>query len=1282
MSNREIRSSDEILSIPRWLILGSFSGSAKMPNLDDAIRNEAFLLPSPGQRIAGRIWQVWAGNPVNFLDPQLKFKHQEMCFAYAFTYVYVPETEKVELLAGSDDGIAIRVNGKPVHFNNVCRNMELDHDLVPTTLPKGWSALLVKISQGNQQWEFVLRIRRQSPTGRMKFTLDRAITGLRACGGKNTDRLTLIPLPAKSRLIGDRGGFAFQLRFRVFNDSAKSTAKLEVAVTDESGQSYGMVLLPSLKPFSSSETTVALSADKLFRTLAANRKVQLRANSSLGSAGLELGTETMANLFMDVMSGIDLSASDGIFTVPKCFRGQPGLLEIQSQKAVNSRIFAAQFPPVKREITAEETATGQVTMNLDVPPAITDPVIHLTFGDSSLRDLIKRVQCMLESGADGSIVGQEAVQGLKALAEGDYAAAVRAIQVLASSLSDRSSQRITLVGHAHIDMNWLWDMAETKKVTHDTFRQVLAFMQEFPQFTFSQSQASTYQFIERLDPEMFEQIRRYVQEGRWELLGGMVTEGDTNLTGGEGLARTLLFGQRYFLSRFGKPATVGWLPDNFGHIAQLPQLLRLAGMSAFYGHRCQPKLGPYIWEGPDGTRVIVYNTPTYNGEITPQLRQVPEQYDPEHGKLLWVYGVGDHGGGPTRQDITRAVFYNTVPGFPKIQFGTAAQFIESLRDDKKDYPVYRGERQYIYEGCYTSVARIKAGNRRCENLLYSAELLNALMNFYGHKYPQALLADAWHMVAFNQFHDILCGSAVYESNEASIAAYQMALDKAKEAHYGAIRFLAANVPTDSDCGQPVVVFNPRPQPRTDVVEVELFSYSAPPTVRLSNWSGWSNGVPETGMEMKRITPVDIGHGPLATLAMADQDGRPVDAQIVAGKSFPNGWRMKVRFPAKDVPSCGWRVFYAKPTEAGIPQNSALRVKGTTIETPFLKVQVDSKSGQVTRIYDKRRKQEVLAKGSPGNVLKIYMEKPHGMSAWNLGPISQVQILDKADHIRVTEYGPVRAVIEVCRRWNRSFFIQRIYVYRDLPRVEFELEAHWFEQGGPTKDAPMLRVTFPVSVRKGRFFCDTPFAAVERPTDGQEVPAQKWVDLSNANGGVALLNDSKYGHRCDGNELEITLLRASYEPDPYPDQGPHLIRYAVLPHAGDWRKGLVAQEGLFFNTPLLAIETPPNQKGQLSGSGSLMSLSPHNIQLSGIKLAEDDEALIIRIYEAYGKTTIATLTLPQPIRRVERVNLIEQPLEGVAQAETAGSTMRVAIRAHEIVILKVWTEARQRRVKLV
>jgi len=264
---------------------------------------------------------------------------------------------------------------------------------------------------------------------------------------------------------------------------------------------------------------------------------------------------------------------------------------------------------------------------------------------------------------------------------------------------------------------------------------------------------------------------------------------------------------------------------------------------------------------------------------------------------------------------------------------------------------------------------------------------------------------------------------------------------------------------------------------------------------------------------------------------------------------------------------------------------------------------------------------------------------------------------------------VRACVQIERRWSRSKFVQRVIVYRDVPRIEFELDIVWFELGDAKNDAPMLRVAFPANVRNGTFTCDTPFAPVARPTTGIEVPAQKWVDLSDASGGVALLNDSKYGHRCDGHVLEMTLLRASYDPDLYPDQGPHSIRYALLPHAGDWRSAGVADAGVLFNSPLTALEAPPHP-GELPPLHGFIEIGPDSLVLSGVKKPEDGQGLIVRFYEIRGKACRATLRLPQNVRGARKLNLLEDPLEGAAAAACEANHVSLDVRPHEIVTLRV------------
>jgi len=620
--------------------------------------------------------------------------------------------------------------------------------------------------------------------------------------------------------------------------------------------------------------------------------------------------------------------------------------------------------------------------------------------------------------------------------------------------------------------------------------------------------------------------------------------------------------------------------------------------------------------------------------------------------------------------MTRTKAYDELPNFPKMEFTTAEKFYRSLKPRLDDYPVYKGELQYIFEGCYTSISRIKEGNRRAENTLYTGELLSALRSLGGDPYPKEVIRRAWYTVTFNQFHDILCGSATHESNRESIGNYDRANGDADQVVFEGMRRLAEDVTTtlpggaEKDGAQPVVIFNPLPHKRTDVVEAEIFSHQPPPGARVPHWGYF---IPQP------LEAVDVGQGPYPSIKVLDHEGNEIPAQITNGKLYPNGYRLKIRFTARDLPAGGFRTYFAYPAEVGAGAGKEIKIRGTRIETPHLIVEVDPKNGHLTRVYDRKRKQEVIARGEAANLLKIFMEAPHGMSAWNLGPVTEVHTLDKADEVRVVEEGPVRAAIQVKRKWNRSEFIQRIYVYRDLARVDFELDARWFELGGPDKDSPTLRVSFPLGVKKGKFVCDTPFAAVERPTNGQEVPAQKWIDLADRGGGAALLNDSKYGHRCIDTRLETTLLRASYDPDLYPEQGPHTIRYSLVPHRGSWIQGGIAQAGVEFNAPIEAMETKAHN-GPLPVEGSLFEISPGNVYLSAIKQPERGKGLVVRLYEGHGKPggTDTVLTLPKAVKSVERVNILEDRIRDrdLPKASARGRKVRIKLHPHEVVTLRI------------
>jgi alpha-mannosidase len=779
---------------------------------------------------------------------------------------------------------------------------------------------------------------------------------------------------------------------------------------------------------------------------------------------------------------------------------------------------------------------------------------------------------------------------------------------------------------------------------------VIAFLDEFPEFKFSQSQSSTYRLIEEFDPELYGKIKAAVASERWELLGGMSDEADTNLSSGEGIVRSLLLGQLYFREKFGKIARTGWLPDNFGHIASLPQLLRLAGLEFFYFHRCAPLKGLFWWEAPGGTRVLAYSNDTYNQAIDSSIRSEADKFNRKYRRTMLVCGVGDHGGGPTRRDIRNALLYAEAKDYPKTKFSTAEEFFRAALADGTDYPVHEGEMQFWAEGCYTTISEIKRLNRACENALFGAEVLTCLAPQSNPVEARRILEPAWQILTFNQFHDILCGSAIHESNRDSVADYAGALATAERLRSASLRRLADSVATEGP-GQPVVVFNQLPRERTDLVEAEVFSHIPPPHIKLPSWGDFDS---------RGVTVAD------ASVELTDHQGKAIPCQVVGGKLFPNGYRMRVLLRASDVPACGYRTYHCSILKRG-SKSQDITIKGTKIETDLLSLTVDSQTGRITRLYDKRLKRNIL-KRSGGNALRVYMEKPHPMTAWLIGPISTVHELNRAERVTVIEKGPVRAGIEVEYRFNRSKLIQRIYLYAGMSRVDFELEAHWFEQGDATTDAPMLRVEFPLMLSKGNFICDTPFCVVERPRNGREVPAQKWVDLSDDQWGAALLSDSKYGYSCAKNVLRMTVLRSSYDPDRYPDQGVHHFRYALLPHEGDWRSG-VMNNGLGFNLPLLGIETAPRSDGQ-APTGSFLSLEPDNVFLSAVKPAQQGDALIVRFWEAEGRTTTARLCFANPVRSATRVNLLEDPLTDVAQPHVDGNTVTVKTQPHEVVSLRL------------
>ena len=850
---------------------------------------------------------------------------------------------------------------------------------------------------------------------------------------------------------------------------------------------------------------------------------------------------------------------------------------------------------------------------------------------------------------------------------------------------------IHVVGHAHMDMNWLWTYSETMQMCNDNLRQVVAFMDEYPDFTMLQSQASVYKFVEMVDPPLFERIKMYVKDGRLELAGGMWTEGDMNLSSGEAITRSFLLGQRFFQNRFDKIAKVGWLPDNFGHISQMPQILQLAECDYFYFHRTKPFVGTFWWIAPDSSKVLCYANDTYNGEITPDLKNEINKFSPDKRRILQITGIGDHGGGPTRANIEMIHQLNETPGYPAVKFTTVGEFFKKASGEMSGRPTHRGEMQFIFEGCYTNVADIKAGNRNSENVLFASEYFNTLRWLKGDKYPGDEFRDLWTTVTFNQFHDILPGSGINEANKEAIAQYSEVIRKTTELRNNAFRKIADEINFQKNMGQPIVSFNLQPYNRKAIVEVNVYSHDEPLTAKFASWGDYYGS--------KNITTIDKGQGMVPTVMVRDASCKTYPAQVVWGKSTPPGFTSKIQFVVDNMPAGGYKTFYIDVTKAG-EFNETISFNNNTFETDYFSIGFDMKKGGIVSLFDKRTNKEFVREGGQLNTLRVYLEnRKGGMKAWVINKFVGQEDVNNVVSVKLVENGPVRACVETVKTWGKSRFIERTYIYRSYPRIDYDLEVHWLETGSDSTDSPMLRAIFPIAMDNSKFYSQVPFDVVERPVDGkingkeapsylkhadaygimaeandgQEVPAQKWVDVTDGTAGIALLNKTKYGHSYSRGDLRITLMRSAGEPDIYPNLGKFNISYSLFPHEGDWKNGVWA-EAEDFNVPVFAAEPPSlalvKDHAALPEETSFFSIDSPNIILSGIKQAEDGNELIVRLAEIEGRTTTFSLTVPIEIASIQRLNILEYPLENVDIPTVIDKKIKIKISAHEIVTLGI------------
>ncbi len=752
------------------------------------------------------------------------------------------------------------------------------------------------------------------------------------------------------------------------------------------------------------------------------------------------------------------------------------------------------------------------------------------------------------------------------------------------------------VGHTHIDVAWLWRLKHTREKCSRSFSTVFRLMELYPEYIFLQTQPQLYEYMKQEFPEIYENIRRKVKEGRWEVDGGMWVEADCNLTSGESLTRQILIGSKFIKDEFDREVEYLWLPDVFGYSWALPQILKKAGIHTFmttkisWNQYNRMPHDTFWWKGIDGSEILTHfittpepwNEPgswfyTYNGKLLPStVKGVWDAYSEKqvNQDLLISFGFGDGGGGVNRDMLEYRRRMDKIPGLPNLKMSTAGEYFRRLHDNVEDTDQYvhtwDGELYLEYHrGTYTSQGYNKRMNRKMELFYRKAEwmtVMAALKKGNLAESRQEKLTEGWKHILTNQFHDIIPGSSIHEVYE----------DSRKD--YGLIEKIAA-----------------------DVVQEACETLLTPEenTYTVFNDSGWT---------MSQIVSV-----PAETDGICrDEDGNELVSQKGQGVIY-----VKV----KDVPSMGTKTIILEEKKKDVPK-AVFSVHGREIETPFYQISINQ-YGQIGKLFDKTCGRHVLPEGQRGNVLQVFEDKPLGNDAWDIDIFYQEKMreITELTTFEITEMGPLTMIIHMEWSYMDSCIRQDMVLYSTSPRIDFRTNVEFHEQH------QLLKAAFPVDVRSTYGTYDVQYGNVRRPNHWNtswdqakfETVAHRWADLSERNYGVSILNDCKYGHDIKDNVMRISLLRAGTHPDHLQDQGEHTFTYALLPHKGDFVEGAVVKEAFALNEPMEVLAG----KSSLP-CDSFLSFDNDQVELDAVKKSEDGAYLVIRFHEYAGSRQEVTV----------------------------------------------------------